>query len=455
MNRRPALRAAAGLAVLLTTTAVNAAPPQRTNLRYDEDWSANAGKSGIEGLKFLKLDDAGTAHATIGLELRARYEGFDNPLWGDEPDTGYLWLRAMPYVDVQAGPVRGFVQPIAGYVRGLTGRKGPADETGTDLLQGFADLRLALPGSGSITVRGGRSLIALGSERLVGLRYGPNIPQAFDGVRVITSRGRYRLDAFHVRPVQVGLGDFDDRTSGTRRLDGVYATAALGGGANADLYWLGYRNHAARFGGVEGAEARDTFGLRLFGKRGQLSWNWETMIQRGTFAGRRIRAWSQATETAISFPHLRFQPRLRLRANVASGDRNPQDGTLGTFNALFPKGRYFGELTPIGPRNIINVHPSVDVNLGHDVSLELSGAAFWRETTGDGIYDVPGQLIRAAGASKARHIGNQVELVASWQISPTLSCSASLSLFTPGAFLRDTGPSRTNGMLGLETAYKF
>lgn len=451
----PILRVVVGSCALLAGTAALAAPVQRTNLRYDEDWSANADKPGIAGLKYLKLDDTGAVHATFGLELRARYEGFDNPLWGDDPDQGYLWLRAMPYVDVQAGPIRAFVQPIAGYTRGLSGRKGPADETGIDLLQGFADLRLALPGSGSLTLRGGRALIGLGSERLVGLRYGPNIPQAFDGVRVIASRGRFRLDAFHVRPVQVGLGDFDDRTSDTRRLDGVYATAALGGGANADLYWLGYRNHAARFGGATGAEARDTFGLRLFGKRGQLSWNWETMIQRGSFAGKRIRAWSQATETAVSFPHMRFQPRLRLRANIASGDRDPADGTLGTFNALFPKGRYFGELTPIGPRNIINLHPSIDVNLAHNVSLELSGAAFWRETTGDGIYDVPGQLIRPAGASKARHIGNQVELVASWQVNPLLSCSASLSLFGPGDFLRESGSARTIGMAGFETAFKF
>lgn len=438
-------------ALLLVGTAAHAAPGQRTNVRYDEDWSANADKRGIEGLKYLKLDDANDAHATFGIELRARYEGFDNPLWGSERDDGYLWLRAMPYVDLQAGPVRAFVQPIAGYTRGLSGQKGPADETGLDMLQAFADLRLGTAETGTLTVRGGRSLIALGSERLVGLRYGPNIPQAFDGVRVTASRGRLRLDGFHVRPVQVGLGDFDDRTSDTRRLDGVYATVALGGGANADVYWLGYRNHTARFGNVSGAEARDTFGLRLFGKRGRFSWNWETMIQRGSFAGRRIRAWSQATETAISFRHMR----LRLRANIASGDRDPQDGSLGTFNALFPKGRYFGELTPIGPRNIINVHPSIDVNLGHNVTVELSGAAFWRETAGDGIYDVPGQLIRAAGGSSARHIGNQAEVVASWQITPLLACSASLSLFTPGQFLRDTGAAKTIGMAGVETAFKF
>ena len=42
-------------------------------------------------------------------------------------------------------------------------------------------------------------------------------------------------------------------------------------------------------------------------------------------------------------------PRAMMRLNVISGDRNAQDRTLGPFNALFPKGKYFGELSPVGP----------------------------------------------------------------------------------------------------------
>lgn len=427
----------------------------RTNLRYDEDWSRSTSADGIDTLKNLSLDASGTVRATFGLELRARYEGFDNTDWGQKPDDGYLWLRAMPYVDLHAGPVRAFVQPIAGYARGVAGGPGPADQTGLDLLQGFADFRVAIKGSASITLRGGRELIALGSERLVGLRYGPNIPQPFDGARVLAETGRFRLDLFALRPVQVGPGNFDDRTSNVRRLSGAYLTARLGGGASADLYWLHYRNDRANFGGVTGAEHRETYGMRLFGKHGRWAWNWETMVQRGQFAGSTIRAWSQATETSLSFPKLRFKPRLRLRANIASGDSRPGDGRLGTFNAMFPKGKYFGELSPIGPRNIVNLHPNVDLDLGHNVTLDIAAVAFWRESTGDGVYDVPGQLIRPAGTSKARHIGNQAELVVGWQATPVLSCAASLSLFVPGAFLRETGPARPIRMAGLETMLKF
>jgi hypothetical protein len=448
--------------LLLVAFAPLAAPAQtveQTNLRYDEDWSVlrDAPLNGWQKTKYASLDGDGEVYLTLGAEARARFEGFDDNLWGGPPapDDGYLWLRVIPHADLHAGPARAFVQGIAGYARGVGAGKGPADETGIDLLQGFADVRIPLGASGGLTLRGGRELVALGSERLVGIRYGPNIPQAFDGARAIADLGPVRVDAFHLRPVAIGAGDFDDRTSKTRLLDGLYATVEPAKDVGIDAYWLGYTNKEARFAGRTGHETRDTFGLRFFGRRGDLGWNWEAMLQRGKFDGDPIRAWSFATETAWSFPHAPLKPRLRLRANVASGDSDPADRRLGTFNALFPKGKYFGELSPIGPRNIVNVHPGVDFDFGKGVTVELAAVRFWRESRGDGIYDIPGGLIRPAGGSDARHIGDQLEISMGWQASTLLSFSASLSAFRPGAYIRDTGPARTIHMVGAEAMLKL
>ncbi len=450
---------AAGLLTLSTAAHAQVA---QTNLRYDEDWSAlrdapNRDADWWHRLKDRPLTEDGTVNVTIGAEARARYEGFDNNLWGQPPapDDGYLWLRFMPLADVHAGLVRAFVQGIASYARGVGAGAGPADETGIDLLQSFADLRLPLGDEGALTLRGGRELIALGSERLVGVRYGPNIPQPFDGVRLMAERGGARIEALHLRPVAIGAGDFDDRASHTRSLDGIYAAIPLAPDASADLYWLGYRDDLARFAGTVARERRDTYGVRLFGRRGHLGWNWEAMLQRGHFGAAKIRAWSVATETSYAFPQTPLAPRVRLRANIASGDRDAADGRLGTFNALFPKGKYFGELSPIGPRNIMNLHPSIDVDLGHGVTAELAGVAYWRASRGDGVYDVPGQLIRAPGDSDARHIGNQVELLVGWQASTILSFSLSASLFTAGDFLRDTGRAEPIRMIGAEAMFRF
>jgi len=447
------------LLAALAPATVFAQSVEQTNLRYDEDWSLlrDVPREGWRQPKYVSLDDTGDAYLSLGAEARARFEGFGNNLWGDPPapDDGYLWLRVMPHADLHAGPARVFVQGIAGYARGVGAGKGPIDESGIDLLQGFADVRVALGGAGKLTLRGGRELVALGSERLVGIRYGPNIPQAFDGVRAIADIGPVRLDAFHLRPVAIGAADFDDRTSTTRRLDGLYVTVAPAKDIGVDAYWLEYTNEAARFASRTGREMRDTFGLRFFGRRGDLGWNWEAMLQRGHFAGDHIRAWSLATETSWSFPQAALKPRLRLRANIASGDRDATDDSLGTFNALFPKGKYFGELSPIGPRNIINLHPSVDFDLGDGASLELVAARFWRESPGDGIYDIPGDIIRPAGGSEARHIGDQLEISVAWQATTLLSFAASLSAFRPGSYIRDTGPARTIHMVGAEAMLKL
>lgn len=431
----------------------------QTNLRYDEDWSnlPEDRRTGWRQAKYLELDRQGDIHLTLGAEMRARFEGFDNRQWGDPPasDDSYLWLRAMPHADLHAGPARVFVQGIAGYARGVSAGKGPIDETGLDLLQSFVDFRLGFGDKGSLTLRGGRALIALGSERLVGSRYGTNVPQAFDGVRAIADHGPGRINIFRLRPVAIGGSDFDDKRSTSRRLDGVYTTITPSKGLGVDAYWFGYENEDARFTGRTDRETRDSFGLRLFGNRGSLGWNWEAMVQRGRFGADKIRAWSLATETSWRFSNVPLTPGVRLRANVASGDRDPGDGRLGTFNPLFPKAKYFGDLSPIGPRNIVNVHPSIDFSPGSGVRVELAASRFWRESRGDGAYDVPGQLIRPAGASRARHIGDQFEISATWQASDIFSLSGSLSAFRPGPFIRETGSAGTIRMASAEAMLKF
>jgi len=122
---------------------------------------------------------------------------------------------------------------------------------------------------------------------------------------------------------------------------------------------------------------------------------------------------------------------------------------------MFPKGKYFGELSPIGPYNIANIHPSIDLELGHGVTLDIAGIAYWRASRHDGIYDVPGQIIREGDAGKARFIGTQAETMIGWQADETLSFTASYSLFRPGPFIRQSGPARTIHMVGAEAMYRF
>ncbi|AMK21522.1 MULTISPECIES: alginate export family protein [unclassified Sphingobium] len=424
--------------------------PTLSITRYDEDWSdlADAQKRAHHWtgpLKYIPLGD--DSWLSTGIELRARTENYQNNLWGGAgvPDDSYLWLRALPYADLHVGKVRAFVQPILAYALGVSPSASPIDQTRVDLLQGFGEVDL-----GPVTVRAGRQMLSLGTERLVGTRYGPNVPLAFDGVRADGTVGRARISLLNMRPVQPGPGSFDDATSQDKALWGAYVTLP-----ELDLYYLGYRNRLARFGGLTGREIRHSIGLRSNGVRGNWHWNVEGVAQFGHFEGQRISAWTLGTEVGHRFAALTFAPDATLRVNVVSGDGKAGDGKIGTFNALFPKGKYFGELSPVGPTNIISVNPRINGTLGGGVSVSLAGMAYWRYSIADGVYDIPGNLIRDAGGSKARFIGKEAEATIAWQAMPEWELSASLSAFAPGAFIRETGPAKTIAMLGMESNFRF
>ncbi|BAI97368.1 alginate export family protein [Sphingobium sp. TA15] len=424
--------------------------PTLSITRYDEDWSdlADAGKRAHHWtgpLKHIPLGD--DSWMTTGIELRARSESYQNNLWGeaDAPDDSYLWLRALPYADLHVGKARAFVQPIVAYAVGVSPSASPIDQTQVDLLQGFGEVDL-----GAVTVRAGRQMLSLGTERLVGTRYGPNVPLAFDGARADILIGRAKLSLLAARPVQPGSGSFDDASSKTKALWGAYAALP-----ELDIYYLGYRNRFARFGGLTGREVRHSIGLRSHGVRRDWHWNVEGVVQLGHFEGQRIAAWTLGTEIGRSFPALAFAPAATLRLNIVSGDGKAGDDEIGTFNALFPKGKYFGELSPVGPTNIINLNPRLSGTLGGGVSASFGVNAYWRTSSADGIYDIPGNLIRSAGNSKARFIGKETEATVAWQATSEWELSASLSAFTPGAFIRETGPAKTIIMLGLESNFRF
>ena len=328
-------------------------PPPLSTLRYIEDYAYlrnPAADTGAwwEPFKYLPLTQSGEVYLTTGLEMRVRYESYTNNLWGGAPapDDSYVWLRAMPLADLHLGShVRVFGQFITAFAEGMQGGPSPVDEDRFDVLQGFADLQFPLRTNGTVTLRGGRELLAYGSERLIGLRYGPNVLRAFDGLRAFFTADPWQIDAFYAHPVRTDVGVFDDTMEGHRALWSLYMTRTLPVGQNTgmDLYYIGYENDRATFNQGTGKERRHTLGARFFGQADAWEWNWEAFYQFGDFAGGSISAWSVASDTGYTVKALPFTPRLGLKANIISGDDNPHDASLQTFNALFPKGKYFGE----------------------------------------------------------------------------------------------------------------
>jgi len=147
----------------------------------------------------------------------------------------------------------------------------------------------------------------------------------------------------------------------------------------------------------------------------------------------------------------------RQELQVAARRRSPNSKTLGTFNPLFPKGNYFGVLatTGPGPINFIDVHPHVETALPHDVRFSFDWIVQWRENINDGVYAVPGFLIRAADGSRARFVGHRPGTEVRWQANRHLWFQADYGIFYAGRFLKETQPGRNLNYWALWAGYKF
>ena len=449
--------------------------PPVTNVRYTENYGylKNDEPADIEALspwarlKYLPLNPPGDIYLTLGAELRLRYERYEDNNWGEGPQDkdGYLWERVLPLADLHLGEhFRLFAQLISAFALDLDQPESPVDEDRLDALQVFVDGRLPLgwDRDAAVTLRPGRQLLTYGSGRLIDIRYGPNVLQSFDAAKAFIHTQAWRLDAFYARPVDHRAGEFDDRLGENESFWSVYGTikprpdAPLG----IDLYYIGYLNEESAFGEPSSRELRHTLGARAFGRRRGWDWDFELFYQFGglkTDAGDgMISAWSVASNTGYTFAELPLAPRLALRFDVISGDNDVDDRDVETFNPLFPKGKYFGELTPIGPANLIHVNPYITVQLTKKLQFTGSGGFYWRESVNDGVYAFGGvDLLRAGGGSDARYIGTQAEALLEYELDRHFSASVSYSVFTAGKFIEDTGDDEPIQFVGVEAMYRF
>jgi Alginate export len=438
-------------------------PPYRL-LRYDEDWSPlrdSARRTEVlDRIKYIPLGASGDCYLTIGGEVREQYERYDNPVWGQEPqdNNGYFLQRYMLHADLHmSNRVRAFIQIKSGIEKGRKGGPRPADEDELDINQAFVDVAFPLGAKRTVVLRAGRQEMLFGSGRFVGVRDGPNVRQSFDGVRAGMRGGAWRVDGFFTKLVKTNAGVFDDAPDHSQTFWGIYAVRPLKflSEGNIDLYYLGIDRKRARFDQGTARERRHSIGMRFWGRKDAWDYNTEFVFQLGKFGDGTVRALAVASDTGYTLRRVRFRPRLGLKADVASGDRDGSDRQLQTFNTLFPRGQYFGEMALIGLANLIDLHPSLDFHLTDRFMVSVDWDVFWRESVKDGVYGNAINLLRSGKTSRARYIGSQPSLWMEWRINPHITFIANYTYFFSGSFLRETTPGRNMNYLMTQMVYRF
>jgi hypothetical protein len=336
------------------------------------------------------------------------------------------------------------------------GEAPPTQDDPLDLLQAYLEPSFLLE-NGRVALRAGRQELSLGSSRLVSIRESPNIRRAFDGVRATWTRGdRRSLNVFVVRPTVPEHGTFDDASSAEQRFWGVYATRPIGAleAIGVDAYYLGLDRADAMFAQGQARERRHTVGARAFGQHVRWDWNVEAAWQWGSFDAASIRAWTMSVDAGFEFTGVRLSPRVGLKVDAISGDRDLSDARLGTFNPLFPKLPYFSEANLATPANLFDVQPNVRLALSDRVSFSVCWDGLRKYAEADAFYAPPLMPVDGTSLTKNRHIGWQASTVVEWQITTQLELAATYVRFEPRSVARQAG-GREGSFLGAWIQWAF
>ena len=440
-------------------------PPPYLPQRYDEDWSylsdSTKESDPFDKLKYISLNKPGW-YVSLGGEARLRYEYFSEFAFGAGPQdsNGYVLQRYLLHADWHLGKrFRVFTQLQSGIENGRNGGPRLTDDDRLELHQAFIDLRFGSE-MNSFVIRVGQHEMDLGAGRLISSGEGLNVKRSLDGVRLIWKTPKWTTNAQVDKLTSVKKGILNNTPDPALTLWGIGTTRARPkrrGGES--VFYIGLDRKRGVFDQGIGREIRHTFGFRSFGQFGTLDYNVDAFAQLGNFNSsgkeRRIRAWAASSDTGYTVNHSRLKPRLGLRADITSGDKNPGDNLLQTFNPLLPGTTYSDTIGLIGAPNSIAVFPNLRMVPRNKFTITLGPAFFWRQSTRDGIYGINVLPLRTGQLSTERFVGVLPSFRLDWPLQRHWSYTLIVSRFQTGRYLKETPPGRNTNYVTSWVTFKF
>jgi hypothetical protein len=423
--------------------------------RWQEDWSVLADPTvpheALDSLKYMPL--AADAYLSLGLDLRERFEGndaVDFGVGGAKPED-YVISRLEAHTDLRVDDFQVFVQLESAFAPGkivLT----PVDQDRLALEQAFVAYTTKI-GDGTLRLRAGRQQIAFDLQRFISVRDGPNLRQSYDALWADYELADWRFISFYSQPVQNrDLRIFDDYSSNHLTYGGIRAEYKPTENSSLSAILSQFKQDNAHFPSISGNELRNILDVRYSGAVNGFDWDAEGMGQVGHIANESIRAWAVGSRAGYTFTNIVWSPRVGFQADAASGDSNHHDGTLGTFNPLFPNGYYITLSGYTGYTNFIHIKPSLAVTPAPSLTVLLAVAPQWRETTADAVYTQPDIGIPGTPGHGGSYTGTYFQTRFDWRINPHLTAAVEAVHFDVGDTIRQLGGHDGN-YVGVESKF--
>src|SRR5260221_10910772 len=168
------------------------------------------------------------------------------------------------------------------------------------------------------------------------------------------------------------------------------------------------------------------------------------MAQNGSIGARAIHAWATGAIIGRTFDRTALRPRVSLQFDAASGDKNPTDNQLDTFNPLFPSGYYFTTAGYTTYANLIHVKAGLSLAPRSDCHLRAGVGSEWRATIADAIYTLPDRPVPNTAGRGGRYVGAYGQLRADYALTSQIALALELVHFSAGPTIVSAGGHNTD-----------
>lgn len=440
--------------------------PKLLGFRFDEDYRYLDGPEGsyrpdfFDPLKNIHIND--DWRLDVGGEFRVRMDaaynlgvGTDNPI----QDT-YQLYRYMTHFNLHyKDSFRTFVEiaSMSDEDRELPDR--PGDENKFSLQQAFLDFK-PLGGGAPLTVRVGRQELEYGDGRFVATPGWGNTRRRFDAVKAFWKDDDWQLDLFYAKPVspirRTKFDSFDEEYD----LYGAYFTYSKHPALNVDAFFLAQDVTADRTNpnGRIGDMDRYTLGARLYGNTDGFDYNAYLAGQWGHWAKDRISASNFGLDGGYTWKNVTWKPRIGAGFDWSSGDRDPYDKTVETFDPVFPFGhKYLGYDDLFYRQNLQEALVSLSAwPVPDKVRAEIAYHAFWLASDQDAWYRVGGSPRRRdVTGSSGNELGDEIDVTLDWKLDIHQAVQFTYAHFFHGNYVSATGPNDDSEVFYLQYQFKF
>ena len=379
----------------------------------------------------------------FGLDERLRFEGYTGN--GFKPNSSASYMLNRLRFGMILKPVTWFkvvtqLQDARSFLQ--SGPLGPPNNVRWDLKLAYA--QFGDPEKHIVTLNVGRQLIDYNNTIIANSEW-RNQGRSYDAVTTDIRYKKFRGAVFAASAVNPTLYGITHHVEGNN-IYGVYTwfkDVLPKSSIEPFVLWRVEPSVAVEASSLKtGHLDEKAYGFRVSGKQiGNFDYRYELVEERGSAGPNDIQAWGTTTAAGYTIAPLGWKPRLFAGYDYASGDKNPTDGTHGTFDTMYPTAHdRFGISDQFGWQNIVSWRAGATIVPHRRWSVTAQYLDLWLADAKDAAYNTSGGVIlRDTTGKSGTHLGKEFDAYTWYEINREVHIGAGIGHLFPGEFIDKAG----------------